>query len=234
MPSNEADKSHGGVGQFAAIHGIRYAMGDAAAPMPAAFAAEPSLERRQVHGTRIVEVTQPGQSCGEADGFYTRTPGVMVNVLTADCLPVLFAHQNGHTVAAVHAGWRGLLAGVLEQAADTFIAAGEEDQWCCLIGPAIGACCYEVDADLVSRFITTLPSIAPELISPAPRQLDLQAIAKARLEHRGINSIDTIRECTLCTTQCGGGDRLYRYASYRRDGPGVPNQYACILIEPTG
>lgn len=74
-------------------------------------------EKKQVHGTRIVDVLQPAQACGEADGFYTRQPGILLSVLTADCLPVLFSRSDGGAIAAVHAGWRGLLDGILEQMA---------------------------------------------------------------------------------------------------------------------
>ena len=83
-----------------------------------------------MHGTRIVDVLQPAQACGEADGFYTRQPGILLSVLTADCLPVLFSRRDGGAIAAVHAGWRGLLDGILEQMAARIRQDGDTaDGW---------------------------------------------------------------------------------------------------------
>lgn len=217
--------------RFASIPSIRFAFGDARRPLPLPFAAEPSLDRRQVHGVRVVEVDAPGQACGEADGFCTWRAGVMVNVITADCLPLLFAREDGGGVAAVHAGWRGLLDGVLESAVAMIAQRDDPARWRCLIGPAAGPCCYEVDEPLVRRFESRLPWLAPHLIAPRHRHLDLGAIARARLNAAGIEDVETLDACTICSRDERGE---FRYHSYRRrrGEAGPTNQYACIMIDP--
>ncbi|SMB38396.1 hypothetical protein SPRA44_370010 [Serratia proteamaculans] len=122
-------------------------------------------EKKQVHGIRIVDVTQTTQRCGEADGFYTTQPGILLSVLTADCLPVIFSRNDGSAIAAVHAGWRGLLDGILEQLAARISRDDSTANWVASIGPAAGPCCYEVNEELVTRFKQQLP-LPATLISP--------------------------------------------------------------------
>ena len=141
---------------------------------------------RQVHGTRVVV---DGEGIEEADGQVTTKPGVAALVLVADCLPVALAGPEG--VGVVHAGWRGLAAGVLEAGVD---AAGAV---CAAIGPGIGPCCYDVGDDVRAVFGTT------------ERTLDLKAIARARLEAAGVRDV---HDCGLCTS-CDPG----RFFSHRRD-----------------
>jgi YfiH family protein len=141
---------------------------------------------RQVHGTRVVV---DGQGIVEADGQVTTKAGVAAVVLVADCLPVALAGPEG--VGVIHAGWRGLAAGVLEagvEAAGAVFAA---------IGPGIGPCCYEVGDDVRAVFGTT------------ERTLDLKAIARTRLEAAGVREI---HDCGLCTS-CDAD----RFFSHRRD-----------------
>ena len=151
-----------------------------------------------MHGTRIVDVLQPAQACGEADGFYTRQPGILLSVLTADCLPVLFSRRDGGAIAAVHAGWRGLLDGILEQMAARIRQDGDTADWVASIGPAAGPCCYEVDEALVENFKQRLP-LPATLISPHYRHLDLAAIAEYKLAALGFAAVDRAGSCTICT-----------------------------------
>jgi polyphenol oxidase len=152
--------------------------------------AEVGVERlaqgRQVHGTRVVV---DGQGIEEADGQVISDPGVGAMVLVADCLPVALAGPE--RVGVVHAGWRGLAAGVLEQgvAACRALAAA--------IGPGIGPCCYEVGDDVRAVFGTS------------ERTLDLKAIARARLEAAGVRDIHDCGLCTSCDAE--------RFFSHRRD-----------------
>ncbi|MEL7882179.1 peptidoglycan editing factor PgeF [Serratia marcescens] len=198
-------------------------------------------EKKQVHGTRIVDVLQPAQACGEADGFYTRQPGILLSVLTADCLPVLFSRRDGGAIAAVHAGWRGLLDGILEQMAARIRQDGDTADWVVSIGPAAGPCCYEVDEALVESFKQRLP-LPATLISPHYRHLDLAAIAEYKLAALGFAAVDRAGSCTICTP---GVDpqrpQRFKYTSYRRNShrraqdpthPGIKgrNQYAGIII----
>jgi YfiH family protein len=141
---------------------------------------------RQVHGTRVVI---DGQGIEEADGQVTSAAGVAAMVLTADCLPVALAGPE--RVGVVHAGWRGLAAGVVEagvEAAGAVAAA---------IGPGIGPCCYEVGDDVRAVFGT------------GERTLDLKAIARARLEAAGVAEIHDCGLCTACESE--------RFFSHRRD-----------------
>ena len=141
---------------------------------------------RQVHGTRVVV---DGEGIEEADGQVTTKPGVAALVLVADCLPVALAGSEG--VGVVHAGWRGLAAGVLETGVE---AAGAV---CAAIGPGIGPCCYEVGDDVRAVFGTT------------ERTLDLKAIARARLEAAGVRDVHDCGLCTSCDAE--------RFFSHRRD-----------------
>jgi YfiH family protein len=141
---------------------------------------------RQVHGTRVVV---DGQGIEEADGQATTAREVAAVVLVADCLPVALAGPDA--VAMVHAGWRGLAAGVLEAGVE---AAGAV---CAAIGPGIGPCCYEVDDDVRAVFGTS------------QRTLDLKAIARARLQAAGVSDVHDCGLCTSCDAE--------RFFSHRRD-----------------
>jgi polyphenol oxidase len=141
---------------------------------------------RQVHGTRVVV---DAQGIEEADGQVITAPGAAAMVLVADCLPVALFGRDAAGV--VHAGWRGLAGGVLEEgvAASGAVAAA--------IGPGIGPCCYEVGDDVRAVFGTTAPT------------LDLKAIARARLEAAGVEEIHDCGLCTACDAE--------RFFSHRRD-----------------
>ena len=102
----------------------------------------------QVHGADVVDAAS---GAARADAAYTSEPGTVCAVLTADCLPVLFCDRRGTEVAAAHAGWRGLAAGVLERTVERFAAAREDIvAW---IGPGIGSSAYEVSSDVRDAFI---------------------------------------------------------------------------------
>ncbi|MEN3281220.1 MAG: purine-nucleoside/S-methyl-5-thioadenosine phosphorylase / adenosine deaminase [Solirubrobacteraceae bacterium] len=141
---------------------------------------------RQVHGTRVVV---DAEGIEEADGQVTTARGVAAMVLAADCLPVALAGREA--VAMVHAGWRGLSAGVLEAGVE---AAGAVSA---AIGPGIGPCCYAVGDDVRAVFGTTEPT------------LDLKAIARARLEAAGVREVHDCGLCTSCDAE--------RFFSHRRD-----------------
>jgi YfiH family protein len=141
---------------------------------------------RQVHGTRVVV---DAQDIEEADGQVISDPGVAAMVLVADCLPIALAGPE--RVAVVHAGWRGLAGGVLEEgiAACGPVAAA--------IGPGIGPCCYEIGDDVRAVFETSEPT------------LDLKAIARSRLEAAGVVEVHDCGLCTSCDAE--------RFFSHRRD-----------------
>ncbi|WP_448665826.1 peptidoglycan editing factor PgeF [Serratia plymuthica] len=198
-------------------------------------------EKKQVHGTRIVDIHHAAQICGEADGFYTTQPGILLSVLTADCLPVIFSRNDGSAIAAVHAGWRGLLDGIIEQLAARISRDDSTANWVAAIGPAAGPCCYEVNEELVTRFKQQLP-LPAALISPSYRHLDLAAIAEYKLSELGFAAVDRAGSCTICTPNTDSRHpQRFKYTSYRRNShrreqdPGHPgitgrNQYAGIII----
>lgn len=170
----------------------------------------------QVHGTTVVEAGQGGPlPC--ADAQWSRTPGVACAVLTADCLPVLFCSVDGDVVAAAHAGWRGLLAGVLET---TVAAMNEYPQrvlsW---LGPAIGPTAFEVGAEVRDAFLSSAASrevsaiaacFEPVVSRPGYYLADLYTLARVRLEVLGLANVFG---GGLCTHSDGA-----RFFSYRRDG----------------
>ncbi|MBV6819888.1 peptidoglycan editing factor PgeF [Rahnella sp. PD12R] len=222
------------------IPGILHGFGDKENLLPAHLQAYESTrpEKKQVHGTRIADVVQPGQDCGEADGFITSTPGILLAVFTADCLPVIFCRKDGKEVAAIHAGWRGLIDGILEKMAERINENGDTSDWFAAIGPAAGNCCYEVSQELVDDFMQRL-DLPPSLISPRHRHLDLAAIASAKLHSLGFAGIDHAGSCTICTEAPAGNG--FKYTSFRRNShqrakdpthPGISgrNQQSGIMI----
>ncbi|CAM4159730.1 peptidoglycan editing factor PgeF [Serratia silvae] len=225
------------------VPGIAHGFGNKDALLPTSL--QPYLstlpEKKQVHGTRIIDIHQPSQQCGEADGFFTRKPGILISVLTADCLPVIFSRKDGSAIAAVHAGWRGLLDGILEQMAKRISLEDDTANWVASIGPAAGACCYQVNQELVEQFQQALP-LPAELISPTYRHLDLAAIAVNKLNALGFSAVDHAGSCTICTLNSDPRQpQRFKYTSYRRNShrraqdpshPGIKgrNQYSGIII----
>jgi len=164
----------------------------------------------QVHGTAVVaaHAVAPGAT-PRADAAWTDRPGVICAVLTADCLPVLFCDRAGSRVAAAHAGWRGLAAGVLEATVVALaVSASKLLAW---LGPAIGPDAYEVDATVRDAFLVTDPGAASAFTATRPGHwhLDLYCLARRRLEVLGVQVFGG-EHCTFTETD--------RFFSYRRDG----------------
>ncbi len=186
---------------------------------PADVAANRALLRRhlpaepcwleQVHGTLLVAARTAAAVPPTADGSFTRQRRVVCGVLTADCLPLLMCDAAGSQVAAVHAGWRGLAAGVIEAGLATFPATGAVHAW---IGPAIGAAAFEIGDD-ARQALAAHPSAPAAAFGPGRDghwHADLTMLARARLEHAGVASVSSDGRCTA-------SDRA-RFFSYRRDG----------------
>jgi len=178
-------------------------------------AAPPDLVRpRQVHGRDVAHVRGGAAEPAEADAIVASQPGAPVGVVTADCVPILLASPDGARVGAVHAGWRGLAAGVIEAGVDALRVAGAREMRAAL-GPCIGACCYEVDdpvlAALRARYAAALePALRSTRAGHA--RLDLARLARCALESAGVAAIGTAAlACTHCDPR--------RFHSYRRDGP---------------
>lgn len=201
--------------------------------------------KKQVHGTQIVDVIAPEQECGEADGLYTTQAGILLTVLTADCLPVIFSHRQGKGIAVVHAGWRGLLEGIILKMIERIARDDDPADWVAAIGPAARSCCYEVNEELVEQFANRLP-LAKNIITPRFRHLNLAAIAEHQLRGAGIHQVDRVGGCTICTTVPDEEDTSqhhFKYASFRRTSqqqaidpthPSIKgrNQYSGLIILP--
>lgn len=149
---------------------------------------------RQVHGTNVIDCDAVTGTV-EGDAFVTRSRNQAVGALAADCVPVLVLAADG--VAAIHAGWRGIVAGVVPTALSRLT-----DPIAAWVGPAIRACCYEVGPDVTSAFEEqALPIADPWHVEPA-------AAVAAQLRRAGIERIAASQICTSCDT---------RFFSHRRD-----------------
>jgi YfiH family protein len=211
------------------IPNIRYGFGNAHHLVPASLSPywHQVTQKKQVHGVRIVEVTDANQDCGNADGLFTRCPEIPISIVTADCVPVLFARRDGKMIAAVHAGWRGLRYGIIPALWQKLSELGEHpDNWVAAIGSHIGACCFEVSEDLAREFLQAYPEVRPESIQPRYRHLDLNAIAQIEIQKTGIHAIDNLCRCTRCTTDA---DNRFLYRSYRR-GDRNSHQHTGLVI----
>ncbi len=160
----------------------------------------------QVHGVAVVEAT-PDQ-VAEADASWTATPGIACAVMTADCLPALFCDRAGSRVAAAHAGWRGLAAGVLEATLDTLAIAPEDTLvW---LGPAIGPQAFEVGAEVREAFLSQHAQAEQAFSAshnPGRYMADIYQLARIRLAARGVTAIYGGDFCTYNDP---------RFYSYRR------------------
>ncbi len=169
--------------------------------------AEP-LWLSQVHGCAVADAASDSPGC-EADAAFADRPGVVCAVLTADCLPLLICDAAGEQVAAVHAGWRGLAGGVVEQAVARFAAPPEAIHvW---LGPAIGPDAFEVGEEVREAFMAHDHG-ASDAFRPSPtgRWLaDIYTLARRRLALQGIRSVSGGGFCTYSES---------RFYSYRRDG----------------
>lgn len=171
----------------------------------------------QVHGVAVLRrdgktaITEPPNY----DACYSNQPNTVCAVLTADCLPVLFCSKDGQEVAAAHAGWRGLVDGVLETTACAFqCPAGDLLVW---LGPAIGPNSFEVGTDVVERFLNQWQDYGQPVVAacftPHREQrwlCDIYALARLQLQKLGIKAI-----CGGDEDTCADWQRFY---SFRRDG----------------
>jgi len=163
---------------------------------------------KQVHGNAVVSALEVAPGV-EADGAFTDTAGVVLAVLTADCLPVFLCDRRGSRVALLHAGWRGLSAGVIENGVRALdVPAGGLVAW---LGPAIGPESYEVGDEVRDAFVQSDPASVDAFRASSPRRwhADLYALARRRLNALGINAVHGGGWCTF-------RDRS-RFYSFRRD-----------------
>ena len=200
-----------------------FTLGDHVGDDPAAVAANRAALRRafalpndplwlhQVHGTQVVDAdAQAIVDRPEADAAVTRRPDRVLAILTADCLPVVFAADDGSVIGAAHAGWRGLAAGVLE--ATIAAMAHEPRRIAAWIGPGIRQAAFEVGPEVREAFVAT-DRLAFAAFKPSPRAghflCDLAMLARLRMMQIGLTRI---ADCGLCTHAAP-----QQFFSHRRD-----------------
>jgi YfiH family protein len=182
---------------------------------------------KQTHGTAIATVTRDGQSCGEVDALWSTRS--IIGVVTADCVPILFAARDGSAVAAVHAGWRGTFARIAQRTVDHLRVAGyDPSNWVASIGPSIRQCCFEVGEDVQQKFLAEFSDLDPKRLNPRHRHLDLAWLNRELLLASGISEVEILPHCTKCEKLADGTPRFH---SYRREGGGT-RQYSIVMPRP--
>ncbi|QEI09229.1 peptidoglycan editing factor PgeF [Pigmentiphaga aceris] len=183
----------------------------------------------QVHGTEVFDADASSEAQQStlvndsvsvwhpprADAAITQTPGRVLAILTADCLPVVIVDEAATIIGAAHAGWRGLVGGVLESTLTRMAqATGASSSWKAWIGPAIGPQAFEVGADVRDAFLADDAGndacFVPRLDVPGKWWADLPELAARRLRRAGVAQVELSGRCTVSEPS--------RYFSYRRDG----------------
>ena len=163
---------------------------------------------RQVHGVHVVNAERAPAGT-DADASFTTRRNVVCAVMAADCMPILFADDAGGVVAAAHAGWRGLCAGVLEATVAAMgVPAGRLLAW---LGPAIGPAAYEIGAEVRAAYLERGAQAGSAFTPTRPGhwRLDLYAVARQRLAGLGVARVSGGGFCTASDA--------VRFFSYRRD-----------------
>jgi YfiH family protein len=167
----------------------------------------------QVHGHTALHATQPGLA-GEADALISDTPGLIVAVRVADCVPILVAGDG--VVAAIHAGWRGLASGVIGTALHAMQGQGP---FVAAVGPRICVDCYEVGAEVVAGIGARVPIGHFVRDGAARPHVDLGAAAAHQLRAAGVEAVDVLAVCTRCDA---------RFWSHRQSGAAAGRQAGLV------
>ena len=172
----------------------------------------------QIHSATVVIVDKPWNGeAAEADALVTRTPGLAIGALTADCAPILLCDPQARVIAAAHAGWRGALSGI----AEATMAAMEElgakrERVVAVIGPSISQRAYEVGSDYVDRFLAEEPASETFFMtdeSSGEPHFDLSGYVAERLSRAGVGSVSDLGLCTYCDET-----RLFSYRRSQHHG----------------
>jgi len=199
-----------------ADRGVSHGFGVKGWPGPAGL-----VRPRQVHGVAVATISAGGGLEPEAaDAVLAGQGEPPVGVVTADCVPILLASRDGGCVGAIHAGWRGLAAGVVDSALAAWqVRWASTEGVAAVIGPHARACCYEVDAPVERAFLEVEATIREPAFTasrPGHWMLDLSLLTRAALRRGGIGAAD-IGEvegaCTVCNPDL--------FESFRRDGEGA-------------
>jgi YfiH family protein len=182
----------------------------------------------QTHSARAVHVSGPLDIKPKADGLVTRTPGLALSVLSADCQPVLFADANSGVIGAAHAGWKGAQAGILEATIDAMVSQGaQRDQIHAVIGPSISQRAYEVGPEFFDIFLTEDPQNTRFFAGGDGDRMhfDLPGYGLSRLRGAGIASAEWTRHCTYFDPG--------RFYSYRRSVHSKDPDYGRLIATIT-
>jgi YfiH family protein len=191
------------------------------------------ISPHQIHSATALVVEEPWQAGSpkpQLDALVTRTPGLAISVLTADCAPVLFCDPQAGVIGAAHAGWRGALGGVLDHTIDQMCMLGaKKDDICATVGPAISLDIYEVGEEFRNNFLVEDPGndrFFAKPVNAVKVHFDLQAYVQHRLAMAGLQHIGAVEHCTF--------GREEQYFSYRRSQkkgyPDYGRQISAIVI----
>ncbi|HZR20162.1 MAG TPA: peptidoglycan editing factor PgeF, partial [Verrucomicrobiae bacterium] len=176
-----------------------------------------SLARaKQIHSDRVLRVEAPG-SQGEGDALISNRPGIDLTVRTADCLPILIADPRNRAVAAVHAGWRGVVAEIARKTIEAMRVqfGSRPEDLAIAVGPGIGPCCFEVGPEVAVQFQQS-GRVKIDLVETLCRQLGRIGITPGQISVSGL--------CTFCDREL--------FESYRRDRETAGRMTAMIGITP--
>lgn len=172
----------------------------------------------QIHSARAVIVDKPWNGeAAEADALVTRTPGLAMGTLTADCAPILLCDPQARVIAAAHAGWRGALSGIAEATMAVMEELGaKRERVVAVIGPSISQRAYEVGSDYVDRFLAEEPASETFFMtdeSSGEPHFDLSGYVAERLSRAGVGSVSDLGLCTYCDET-----RLFSYRRSQHHG----------------
>lgn len=164
---------------------------------------------RQIHSDIVIEATVPGgDRIADGDAVVSNQPGVVVGIRTADCVPVLIADTRTHSIASIHAGWRGSAAGIAIRAVDAMVNqyGSRPQDLVAAVGPSIGVCCYQVGEEVARQFGRWLPELGH---AEGRKNLNLAAMNELQLRGVGVQNVWTAGVCTYCESE--------HYFSFRRE-----------------
>lgn len=187
----------------------------------------------QIHSAKAVTLSEPWhwKEAPEADALVTATPGVAISILTADCLPILFADSKNRVIGAAHAGWKGAFSGIIESTLSAMLTLGaSRSSICATIGPAIAQESYEVDEAYRQRFIDQ-NAAHYTYFKPAKRPehffFDLKGYAASRLRGAGLTRINVLAQDT-----CFGENAHFSYRRATLRGESVyGRQISAIVLD---
>jgi polyphenol oxidase len=172
----------------------------------------------QIHSATAVIVDKPWNGAvSEADALVTRSPGLAIGALTADCAPVLLCDPQARVIAAAHAGWRGALLGIVEATVASMERLGAKpERVVAVLGPTISQRAYEVGTDYVERFLAEEPASSPFFMtddSSGEPHFDLAGYVAERLARAGVGTVSDLGLCTYCDET-----RLFSYRRSQHHG----------------